>query len=70
MTRASRFLAFLIPSWVRKRVPREDVEAAQRHLVQTSREDIKLRELKRRSGKLLRDNHLVVDVRDALGFRP
>lgn len=67
MNRVRLVLARLV---FRKRTPSEEVQELKKHLADAVRDDIKLIEQSRRKNKLVRDNHLVTDVKNALGLRP
>lgn len=55
--------------FMRERAPSEEVRELEQHLREARRDDVKLRDMHRRSQRLLRDNHLVSDVERALGLR-
>ena len=51
----------------RKRRPSEEVQLLKQHLVKAAHDDVRLTEQTRRRERLVKDNHLVADVKTALG---
>lgn len=56
--------------FTQERRPSEEVQQLKQHLADAARDDIRLSEQTRRRERLVRDNHLVADVKNALGARP
>lgn len=70
MTLVKRVLAFLRRPWAPARTPSADTLELKRKLAVVERDDAKVSDLNRRSERIMQDNHLVADVRIALGIRP